>query len=138
MAAYFVLEVEPPSPTSDLAHFHVIEYVRLPAMLKLFEETAGFSIESFVQREEILPQPMPLESHETVIDYAKFIGETWGKSTITIRIPIPRSLSAMFRDMQTVKLQLADLKQKWVESQAKAEKLSKQVNVCCTKSPALI
>lgn len=41
-------EVEPPSPDSDDALLHVIEYVRLPAMLELFEEQAGFSLGSSI------------------------------------------------------------------------------------------
>ncbi|MCJ1427910.1 hypothetical protein MMC29_005816 [Sticta canariensis] len=114
-------EVDPPSPNSKFARFHVIEYIRLPAMLKLFEETAGFSLGSLAQRDKFLPEPMPLESHKTVIDYAKFMKDTWGKSTIMIRMPMPKTLSAMFRDLQTVKLQLADLEQKMDESIARDE-----------------
>ena len=95
------IEVDPPSPNSVLACFHVIEYVCLPAMLKPFEETAGFSLFSLAQVDKFLQEPMPLESH------AKFIKETWGKSTISIRIPVPKKLSVFSRDLE---LQIADIK----------------------------
>ncbi|MCJ1429882.1 hypothetical protein MMC29_007797 [Sticta canariensis] len=72
-------------------------------MSKLFEETAGFSLGSLAQVDKFLPEPMPLESH------AKFIKETWGKSTISIRLPVPNKLSVSLRDLET---QFADLERK--------------------------
>ncbi|MCJ1423492.1 hypothetical protein MMC29_001376 [Sticta canariensis] len=92
-------------------------------MLKLFEETSGFSLGSLAQVDKFLPEPMPLESHKTVIDYAKFIKETWGKDKVTIRIPLPKTLSTLFKDLQRFELRIEDVERKLVESRAEIQKL---------------
>lgn len=135
-------QVEPPSPNSDLAHLHVIDYVRLPTMLKLFEETAGFSLGSLSQVDKFFPEPMPLQSHKTVIDYAKYIKETYGKSTISIRIPVPTKLSNVWKELDEFKLRFVDIERRLAESQKQAQEQAKKSNrsenVRCMKFPAVI
>lgn len=116
-------EVEPPSPDSDDARLHVIDYVRLPAMLELFEEKAGFSLGSSIL-DTFLPAPMPLDSHKTVIDHAKFIMDTWGKSTILVRAPVGNKLSNIVQDHKIVKLRYEDIR--------------RRMKVCCTQSPVVM
>ena len=116
-------EVELPSPDSDDARLHVIDYVRLPAMLELFEEQAGISLGSSIL-DTFLPVPMPLSSHKTVIDYANFIMDTWGKSTILVRAPVGNKISNIVRDHEIVKLRYADIR--------------RRMKVCCTQSPVVM
>lgn len=67
---------------------------------------------------------MPLESHKTVIDYANFIMETWGKSTILVRVPVGNKVSNIVEDLKKVKLRYADVRRK--------------TKVCCTQSSVVL
>ena len=104
-------EVEPPSSDSDHACLHVIDYVRLPAMLELFEEKVGFPLGPSIL-DTFLPAPMPLDSHKTVIDYANFMMDTWGKSTILVRAPVGNKLLNIIQEHKIVKLQYADIRRR--------------------------
>lgn len=90
--ADMIFEVEPPLPDSDEASQHAVEYVRRRDVLAVFRSKAGFYLDSSIL-EDCYPDPMPLASHLTVINYAKFIMETRGNNTISVRVPVGKKLS---------------------------------------------
>ncbi|MCJ1422854.1 hypothetical protein MMC29_000734 [Sticta canariensis] len=120
-------EVEPPSLDSDEARLHVIDYIRLPAMLEQFEEQTGLSLGPSILN-NFLPSPMPLDCHKTVIDYATHMMDTWNKDTILVRVPVGNKLTNFVRDNGIIKLRYADIQRRLKKNKTALKKQKKKTN----------
>lgn len=83
----YLFKVDLPGPDSIHAHLHAIAYVRRDEVLALFEEEYDNTFGPHILQ-TFYPEPLPLKSHKTVVDYSKYLMEVLGRSHITVRVPL--------------------------------------------------
>ena len=115
-------EVQLPPPDSPFATWHVIDYIRHPHMLKLLESSTDFPLASYAEIDKIVPEPMPLVTHKTVMDYARYLDLTFEKRTITVQVPVPSVPSAV-RGLEKARREEEEVLRKKEERRVRCEEL---------------